>query len=243
MINLSKLSTDPPKGIKKEQAEKQVLKMKEQLFDLQNRLYAEKKHSLLIILQGMDAAGKDGTIRHVFSSIDPQGCNVKSFKKPTEEEAGHDFLWRVHPHTPAKGMISIFNRSHYEDILVPSVHKLLDKKTIKRRYDIINDFEESLRENDTIIIKLFLHLSRKEQKQRMRERLSKPHKKWKYQPDDLKEGKLWDDYMDVYEMILNECSEKIPWNIVPADHRWYRNYFVARKIVETLQGLKMEFPG
>ncbi len=242
MINLNKESTNPKEGIEKKYAEEETLRLKEKLYKLQNLLYAEHKHSLLIILQGMDAAGKDGTIRHVFSSVDPQGCNVKSFKAPTEEEASHDFLWRVHPHAPAKGMIQIFNRSHYEDILFPTIHKTIDKKILKKRFDIINNFEESLTASGTTILKFFLHISRNEQKKRLAERLSNVHKKWKYNPDDLKEAKRWNDYMKVYEHIFDRCNPSVPWHIVPADHRWYRNYVVAKKIVSTLKDMKMKFP-
>lgn len=242
MVNLSKLSTEHPKDIDKETAEQAVTVFKDELFKLQNVLYAQQKHSLLIILQGMDASGKDGTIRHVFSCVNPQGCMVRSFKSPTELEKLHDFLWRVHAETPAKGMMQIFNRSHYEDILYPSVHGLLPEKTIEKRFDEINSFEEQLTENGTVIIKFFLHISKKEQSRRIEDRMNDPHKKWKYDPADKQESKHWDDYMKVYEQIIQRCGKNIPWHIVPADDKWYRNYYVAKTIADTLKSLKMSYP-
>jgi PPK2 family polyphosphate:nucleotide phosphotransferase len=242
MIHLSKLPTGPDKSIDRKKTEKEILKYKEQLFSLQNILYAEKKHSLLIILQGMDAAGKDGTIRHVFSSMNPMGVNVKPFKAPTEEEKMHDFLWRVHPHAPAKGMIQLFNRSHYEDILVPTVHKTLDEKVIERRYDIINSFEQNLSDSGTIILKFFLHISQEEQKERIEKRQTVSHKKWKYDPADAAEEHNWKKYMKLYEKIFERCSSEFPWIVIPSDHKWYRNYLIAKEIIKTLQSLKMKYP-
>jgi PPK2 family polyphosphate:nucleotide phosphotransferase len=242
MDSLNKMPTEPSKKINRKKAEKETLELKEKLFNLQNILYAEHKHSLLIILQGSDASGKDGTVRHVFSSMNPMGINVKAFKAPTPEEMDHDFLWRVYPHVPAKGMIEIFNRSHYEEILVPTVHKALPEKVIKKRYDVINSFEENLVENGTIILKFFLHISKKEQAERIKERLKVPHKMWKYDPADKREEVSWDKYMEVYENIFQKCSPKIPWIMVPADRKWYRNYFVAKTIVDTLESLKMKYP-
>jgi len=177
MINLSKELTNPDKSIDKKTTQEELLELQEQMASLQNLLFAEKKHSLLIILQGMDAAGKDGTVKHVFSSTNPMGVNVKAFKEPTQEEKDYNFLWRVHPHVPAKGMIEIFNRSHYEDILVPTVHKTIEKKILERRYDIINSFEQVLSDSGTVILKFFLHISKGEQKKRIKERLTVPEKK------------------------------------------------------------------
>lgn len=242
MINLSKSPTVPDKKIDKKATQKELAKLEEQMPALQNLLYAEKKHSLLIILQGMDAAGKDGTIKHVFSSMNPMGVNVKAFKEPTEEEKEHDFLWRVHPHVPAKGMIEIFNRSHYEDILVPTVHKTIDTRLIENRYAIINSFEQNLADSGTVILKFFLNISKKEQKKRIEERLTIPEKNWKYDSADTREEKNWDAYMKVYEKIMDRCSPKFPWLIVPSDHKWYRNYFIAKEIVKTLESLKMKYP-
>ncbi len=242
MMNLSKTSTEPDKDIDKKKTEEETLDLYKQQAPLQNLLYAEKKHSLLIILQGMDAAGKDGTIKHAFSSMNPMGIEVKAFKAPTDEEKNYDFLWRVHPHTPAKGMVQIFNRSHYEDILVPTVHKSLDKQIIERRYDIINSFEQCLVDSGTVILKFFLHISKEEQKNRIAERLNIPHKRWKYDPADSTEEKNWDAYVETYEKIFEKCSKELPWFIVPADRKWYRNYFIANEIVKTLKALKMKYP-
>ena len=243
MINLAKEPTESKKEIDRKKTEEETEKLKAELFDLQNLLYAEHKHSLLVILAGMDAAGKDGTVRNVFSCMNPMGINVKAFKVPTEEELDYDFLWRVHKHTPAKGMIQIFNRSHYEDILVPTVHKTMDTEIIERRYKIINGFEKSLVDSGTVILKFFLNISKEEQKERIAERLEDKKKMWKYDPADKREANKWDDYMKVYERIFEECSPKIPWAIVPADHKWYRNYLIAKEMVSTLKNLKMKFPG
>jgi PPK2 family polyphosphate:nucleotide phosphotransferase len=242
MINLSKEPTESDKSIDRKTTEAETKSLTDEMSSLQTLLFAEKKHSLLIILQGMDAAGKDGTIKHVFSSMNPMGVNVKAFKEPTEEEKDHVFLWRVYPHTPAKGMIEIFNRSHYEDILVPSVHKTLDKKLLERRYDIINYFEQNLFDNGTVILKFFLHISKEEQKERIEERQKDPQKKWKYDPADSSEAGHWDTYMETYEKIFERCGPEFPWIIIPADHKWYRNNLIAKEIVKTLKSLKMKYP-
>ena len=242
MKTLNDISTNAPDNIKKSDANKELLKLHKQLFTLQNLFYAEGKHSLLIILQGMDTSGKDGTIRQVFSCINPQGCRVKSFKTPTAEEKLHDFLWRIYANLPEKRMIQIFNRSHYEDILFPVVHGLLDKKEIQERHEIINKFEEHLQKNGTIILKFFLHISKEEQHKRLEKTLTNPEKKWKYNEDDKKEAKKWDDYMNAYKNVLDGCGKHNPWMIVPADQKWYRNYLVATTIVETFENLKMKYP-
>ncbi|MGP8215649.1 MAG: PPK2 family polyphosphate kinase [Bacteroidia bacterium] len=242
MINLAKEPTRSELAIDRKKTEEETIKLRDKLFELQNVLFAERKHSLLIILQGMDASGKDGTIRHVFSFMNPMGINVTAFKAPTEEEKEHDFLWRVHKHAPAKGMIQIFNRSHYEDILVPTVHGDIDKKLVEKRYDIINSFEQNLHDSGTVILKFFLHISKEEQKKRLKERLTEPTKKWKYDPADKREAEHWDDYMKVYEKIFDKCSPEIPWIIVPADHKWYRSYIIAKEMVKTLKSLDMKYP-
>lgn len=216
--------------------------MHEELFSLQNLFYAEGKHALLIVLQGMDTAGKDGTIRHVFSCVNPQGCLVRSFKTPTEEEKSHDFLWRIYANLPEKGMFQIFNRSHYEDILFPVVHQLIDTKEIERRHQAINEFEAHLKDSGTIVLKFFLHISRKEQNKRINIRLKDPEKRWKYNPADKKEAKLWDEYLDAYQAMIDKCSKNSPWLIVPSDHKWYRNYLIAKTMVKTLENLKMKYP-
>jgi PPK2 family polyphosphate:nucleotide phosphotransferase len=211
--------------------------------ELQNLLYAERKHALLIVLQGMDASGKDGTIRHVMSGLNPQSCYVRSFKQPTPEELGHDFLWRVHHVVPARGEIGIFNRSHYEDVLVVRVHDLVPRNIWKRRYDQIKAFEKILAQNDTVILKFFLHTSRDEQRVRLQERLDDPTKRWKVAPSDFTERKCWDAYQEAYEEALTRCSTAAaPWFVIPADRKWFRNWAVSEVIVETLKGLKMKFP-
>jgi PPK2 family polyphosphate:nucleotide phosphotransferase len=216
---------------------------RKRLDDLQYLLYAERKHALLIILQGLDTSGKDGTIRHVMSGVNPQGCRVTSFKQPSAEELAHDFLWRAHLAAPEKGMIGIFNRSHYEDVLVVRVHNLVPKKVWKERYDEINLFEKLLAENEVKILKFFLHISKKEQKRRLDERIADPNKNWKLSPADFAERKYWDDYTDAYQDALSCCSTKYaPWFVIPADHKWFRNYAVSKIIVETLEDLHMEFP-
>ena len=213
------------------------------LDELQDLFYAEKKRALLVVLQGMDAAGKDGTIRHVMSGVSPQGCSVKSFKVPNSEELAHDFLWRIHKAVPEKGMFGIFNRSHYEDVLVVRVHNLVSKDVWKARYDQINRFEKNLAANDVKILKFFLHISREEQEKRFQERLHDPRKKWKYSKADPAERKRWDDYVTAYEAVLSRCStEYAPWFIIPSDHKWFRNLAISRIIVETLEEFDMHYP-
>jgi PPK2 family polyphosphate:nucleotide phosphotransferase len=240
--NLIHLPTTAPETILKKEANKQLKALNKKLVALQNLFFAEKKHSLLIVLQGMDASGKDGTIRHVLSGINPQGCNVKSFKSPTEEEKAHDFLWRIVPHFPAKGYIQVFNRSHYEDVLFPVVHKLIDKKEVQERLEMINHLERHLQKNNTIVLKFYLHISQKEQKVRLNKRIKDPLKRWKYNPDDKKEARQWKDYMEAYQHIFEGCQSTNPWFLVPADAKWYRNFFIAKTIVEKLESLKMKYP-
>ena len=240
---LSAIDTVPTKKFEKEPIKAKTKDYIDQLSELQNLLFAQSKHSLLIILQGMDASGKDGVIKEVFSGTNPMGCRVNGFKKPSEEEMGHEFLWRIHKNVPPKGMIHIFNRSHYEDVVIQRVHKWVDMPTIKRRYEHINAFEQLIQENNTIILKFYLHVSQKEQMERLKERLSDPRKMWKYNPNDLAESKRWNEYMSAYEDAFNACGPKIPWIIVPSDKNWYKEYIVAKTIVEVLSNLKMEYPG
>jgi PPK2 family polyphosphate:nucleotide phosphotransferase len=210
---------------------------------LQYLMYAERRHALLIVLQGMDAAGKDGTIRHVMSGFNPQGCRVTPFKEPSREEADHDFLWRVHRAVPLKGDIAIFNRSHYEDVLVARVRTLVPQEVWSRRYEQINQFESLLKESGVTIVKLFLHVSKDEQKQRFEERLKDPTKQWKLALGDFENRKYWDEYMAAYEDALARCStDAAPWYIIPADRKWVRNLAVSQILVETLESLKMKFP-
>jgi PPK2 family polyphosphate:nucleotide phosphotransferase len=215
----------------------------EELDSLQRVLYAENRRAVLVVLQGMDASGKDGTIRHVMSGLNPQGVTVVPFKVPSDEERAHDYLWRVHKVTPRFGHIAIFNRSHYEDVLVVRVHELVPKKVWKKRYKQINFFERILTENNTVILKFFLHISKDEQKRRLEERLKDPKRHWKFSEKDVDERRFWDDYRAAYEDALTECSTKrAPWYIIPADHKWYRNLVVAETIVEALRGLDLQYP-
>ena len=213
------------------------------LTHLQYLLYAEKKHALLIVLQGIDAAGKDGTCWHVMSAMNPQGTSVTGFKQPSEEERAHDFLWRIHPHTPKLGQVAVFNRSHYEDVLVVRVHKLLPKKVWSQRYDLINDFEKMLADHGTTIIKLFLYISPEEQLERFKQRLDDPQRQWKISDSDYKERAFWNDYIKAYEDMLEKCSTKhAPWYVIPSNHKWFRNLAVSRIIADTLADLDMKMP-
>lgn len=215
----------------------------ERLDELQYLMYAEHRNALLIVLQGMDAAGKDGTIRHVMTGLNPQGCRVTPFKTPSREEADHDFLWRVHRAIPLKGDIAIFNRSHYEDVLIARVRKLVPKEVWSRRYEQINQFEGLLKENGVTVVKFFLHISKDEQKKRFEERLKDPTKQWKLAAGDFESRKYWDEYMAAYEDALARCStDAAPWYIIPADRKWVRNLAVSHIVVETLEALKMKFP-
>jgi PPK2 family polyphosphate:nucleotide phosphotransferase len=214
-----------------------------ELMTLQDRLYAESGQALLVVLQAMDAGGKDGTVKHVFAGTNPQGVRVTSFKQPTEDELAHDFLWRIHPQAPRHGYIGIFNRSHYEDVLVARVHELVDESVWRRRYRHINHFEALLHDADTRIVKLFLHISREEQAERLRKRLEDPTKRWKFQRGDLAERERWDDYMAAYdEAITRTSTEHAPWYVVPADHKWFRNWAVSRIVIETLEAMDPRYP-
>lgn len=240
---LKNIPTRAPSGFDKQETKDKLAKILTELDELQNLLYAERQHSLLIIVQGMDASGKDGLTRDVFTSMNPQGVNVSSFKEPTDEELSHDFLWRIHKQTPAKGMIQVFNRSHYEDVLITRVHGMITDKEAERRMDAINDFERLLKEhNNTTILKFYLHISHAEQKKRLQERIEMPQKQWKYNADDFKESSLWSKYMKCYEDVFANCNE-IPWHIIPSDQNWYKSYLVASKIKEKLEGFRMHYPG
>jgi PPK2 family polyphosphate:nucleotide phosphotransferase len=235
----------PPRSLDAddEALDRKMEKLHIRLGELQNALYAESKRSLLVVLQARDAGGKDGTIRRVFSSVNPQGCTVTAFKAPTGVELAHDFLWRVHAAVPAHGLIGIFNRSHYEDVLAARVHKLVPAKVWKQRYDQINDFERMLTENGVTIVKFFLHISKEEQRVRLCERLLDPAKNWKFQPDDLEERELWDEYTRAYIDVFRKCSTKYaPWFLVPADRKHARDYLVLEKIVSTLEEMDPKYP-
>jgi PPK2 family polyphosphate:nucleotide phosphotransferase len=222
-------------GLKRQEAEKKTARLIEELVELQELLYAARRQSVLVILQGRDTSGKDGTIRHVAGPLDSQGCTVASFKVPTEEELAHDFLWRVHTRTPPAGQIQIFNRSHYEDVLVARVHKLVAKQVWRSRYEHINAFERLLADSSTIILKFYLHISRDEQEERLLKREEDPTKSWKLSVDDWKEREYWDDYTAAYEDALKRCcTEYAPWFIVPADKKWFRNLAVAETLRDAL---------
>lgn len=215
----------------------------QRLQNLQERLYAENQRSLLIVLQSTDTGGKDGTIKHVFSGVNPQGCRVWSFKTPSTEEANHDFLWRYHQRTPQRGMIAIFNRSHYEDVLIVRVKDMVPENVWRERYHVINEFESMLTLNNITVIKFFLHISKDEQKRRLESRLADPDKHWKFSRNDIKERQLWDDYHVAFEDAINNCStQHAPWYIVPANKKWYRNLVVARTIADTLEAMNPQYP-
>lgn len=239
---LPNISTKAPESFSKKETQKATKKLLRQLQKLQDVLFAESKHSLLIVLQGLDASGKDGSVKGVFSGVNPMGCLVKAFKKPTEEEYRYDFLWRIHRHVPGKGMISIFNRSHYEDVLVPRVHGWIGREEWERRFRHIVNFEALLVDSGTRILKFYLHISKEEQKQRLADRLIYPQKKWKYQEADLRESALWESYMPAFEDIFENCSRPVPWHIIPADENWYRDFLISKIIVQELQSLDMKYP-
>lgn len=242
-IKLSAIDTRAPKKMSKENIKKETQKLKFRIEELQNLMYAEGKHALLIILQGMDASGKDGTIKNVFDAVNPMGCRVVSFKKPTELEMKHDFLWRVHQQVPEKGIVHIFNRSHYEDVLIQRVHNWIDEKTVKQRFNHINDFEQLLVESNTVVVKFYLHISQDVQLKRLEERMTDITKMWKHNDNDLKERELWPAYMKAYEDVFLNCETAAPWTIVPADQNWYKEYVIAKRVVEELEKLDMKFPG
>jgi PPK2 family polyphosphate:nucleotide phosphotransferase len=230
-------------GFNKEQADDLLAHNVEQLFDLQYRLYASKTHALLVVFQAMDAGGKDGAVRHVMTGLNPQGCNVASFKTPTWIEREHDFLWRIHQNVPPLGNVGIFNRSHYEDVLVVRVKGLAAHDVWQGRYAQINHFEKMLSENGTVIVKFYLNIDKDEQKKRFQERIRDPQRNWKLSPDDFSERKRWDDYMRAYEDALTRCSTKVtPWYIIPSNHKWVRNLAISSILVETLEDLNLKFP-
>ncbi len=230
-------------GARKEDVDPQFDELQDQLQSLQKVLYAQNKHRILVVMQAMDTGGKDGCIKHVFSNIDPQGLHVSSFKKPSEEELAHDFLWRAHSKVPSTGQMVIFNRSHYEDIIAVRVKKIYPEEVWKRRQRHVIEFERMLAEEGTTIVKIFLHISKAEQKRRLEARLANPLKHWKFNPDDLVDRSHWDEFMNAYEDVIGKTSTEIaPWYVVPADRKWYRNLCVARIMLDTLKKLDMEFP-
>ncbi|GCE05661.1 polyphosphate kinase 2 family protein [Dictyobacter aurantiacus] len=229
-------------SFKHDEADEVLAQLGREMDELQELLAAAQHHSLLMVLQGMDTSGKDGTIRHVFSNMNPQGCRVTSFKVPTPEEAAHDFLWRINNAAPPKGVIGVFNRSQYEDVLVVRVHNLVPEDVWKRRYKEINHFEKRLADNGTIILKFFLHISRDEQAERLQARVDEKDKAWKISSSDFVERQYWDDYQQAYEDALSQCStDEAPWYIVPANHKWYRNLAIAQTLVDTMRKYKDEW--
>ena len=243
-LDLDKIPTGPvDTQFDKKSAYKEIERNAEEMADLFRRLYAENTRSILLVLQGMDTAGKDGTIRHVMRGVNPTSCQVVSFKKPSEVELDHDFLWRVHQHAPRKGNIAIFNRSHYEDVLVVRVHSLVDKSIWKERYRQINDFERLLSDTGTTIIKCFLHISKETQRERLQARIDEKESNWKFNFGDLAERKKWNDYQEAYTDALQKCNtEYAPWHIIPSDKKWYRNLVVSELLSDTLRGLAPSYP-
>jgi len=244
-VNLNKIDPDyKGQDLSKKSAESAIEKYCGKLKSLQQTLYAEKKHCLLVVVQALDAGGKDGTINHVMSAMNLQGTTVTGFKSPTALELEHDFLWRIRPHAPAKGMVAIFNRSHYEDVLVVRVHKLAPKDVWSERYELINDFEKLLRkQNNTHVIKFFLHISKEEQLERFKQRLDDPASNWKISGSDYKERALWDDYTEAFEDVFAETSTKdAPWYIIPSNHKWFRNLAVSQIVAATMEDLGLKMP-
>ncbi|MFD2784301.1 PPK2 family polyphosphate kinase [Hymenobacter rubripertinctus] len=242
-FDLTQLPSRAPKEFHKASIKRELKKIRQELIELQNRFYAANGHSVLIVLQGMDASGKDGLIRRVFSGINPQGVRVYSFKEPTERELAHDFLWRIHQQTPARGMMQVFNRSHYEDVLITRVEGLIDDKTARQRFSAINAFEELLQQAGTTVLKFYLHVSEKEQRERLAERVTDPAKHWKYEAGDEKKAGQWPAYRQVYEDVFRQCSPaSCPWHIVPADQNWYKAYVVAQTLRDALVALNPQYP-
>ncbi len=242
-FSLASIPSDDDQGLDEDYARKRLQKNLVDLQEFQERLYAEGRQSLLLVLQAMDTGGKDSTIRKIANDLNPQGCQVTGFKAPSHEELSHDFLWRVHDHAPPVGHIGIFNRSHYEDVLIVRVHELAPAALIEKRYRHINDFEQMLHDHGTQIIKIMLHISKDYQLSRLRRRLERPDKHWKFNPSDLKERDRWDKYMDAYELMLNHCStEHAPWYVIPAEKRWFRDVVVSEILVDAFADMNPQYP-
>ncbi|MCU0511118.1 MAG: polyphosphate kinase 2 family protein [Anaerolineae bacterium] len=242
-VHLRDYPCDDDGGLSRDEAEATTETLRAELVELQEKLYAEQKQSLLIVLQAMDTGGKDGTIRKVFSGVNPQGLKIAAFKAPTAAELAHDFLWRIHQQTPPRGYIGIFNRSHYEDVLIVRVNHLVPEKVWRKRYEHINHFEQALSDAGTRILKFFLHISKDEQRERLQERLADPAKHWKFSTGDLPVREKWDEYMQAYSDAIHHCHrDHAPWHIVPANRKWYRNYVVMRAVVEQLREMSPQYP-
>lgn len=241
MIRLSDIPTRAPMGYEKEDIKRKTDRMARRIGELQHVMFAEKKHSILVVLQGMDASGKDGATRKVFHYCNPTGIDAYPFRKPTEEEFAHDFLWRIHRRAPAKGMIQIFIRSHYEDVLIQRVHKWIDDERVSARIKAINDWETLLMtDNNSTLLKFYMHISQERQKEKLQERIDDPLKHWKHNAADWKEAELWPQYMAAYEDAINRSV--VPWIIAPVDQRWYRDYFIAEQVLATMESLRFELP-
>jgi PPK2 family polyphosphate:nucleotide phosphotransferase len=238
---LNNIDSSPPNHLKKKEIKGELKQLKEKMIAFQKKMNAQGKYSLLLVFQGMDASGKDGATRRVLEGVNPSGIKVKSYKKPTDEEFAHDFLWRVHQHTPAKGMIQVFNRSHYEDILVPSVMGYIPKEEIEKRYELINSFEKLLEHNGTKVLKFYLHVSKEEQLVRLQERIDNPEKHFKHNDGDWETRENWDSYMGVYKSLFDKCND-IPWHIIPSDENWYKTNLITEKIIAAFESMDLEWP-
>ena len=238
---LTKINTRASKSLDKKEIKKENIKLAAKIGGLQYQMAAEAKHSILVILQGMDASGKDGATRHVFSDCNPNGCEVQSFKVPSSEELSHDFLWRVHKYAPAKGMIQVFNRSHYEDIMVPVLNNTISKKDLKKRFDHINDFEELLSDNDTTVIKIYLHVSSEEQRERLQERMTNPKKHWKHNPDDRNKADRYKEMLGIYDDIFDEC-DRVPRHVVSADQNRNKVNQISKIVLKALEDMELTWP-
>ena len=244
-VDLRRMATDDNGGMEKSDPAVGALatRLNSRVEELQELLYADGRHKVLVVLQATDTGGKDGTIRHVFEGVNPQGVKVASFKRPTEVELAHDYLWRVHRHTPASGEIVVFNRSHYEDVLVVRVHGLVPEKHWKKRYDHIRNFEQLLADEGTTIVKIFLHISKHEQRERLQQRLDDPERHWKFAMGDLDERKHWDDYQEAFAAMLEKTStDDAPWYVIPADRKWFRNLVISQLLIDTLESLNLRYP-
>ncbi|PNY80839.1 polyphosphate kinase 2 family protein [Deinococcus koreensis] len=241
-VKLEDWKTDDDGGLEEDDAKVLLDELEDQLFDLQERLYAERQQSLLIVLQARDAGGKDGVVKKVVGQFNPNGLKITNFKQPTEDELAHDFLWRIHAHTPGKGMIGVFNRSHYEDVLVTRVYSMIDNKTAKTRLKHIRAFEELLTDNGTRVVKFYLHISPEEQKERLQARLDEPEKNWKFNPGDLKDREHWEAFTEAYQDALSTSTDEAPWYVVPADHKWYRDLVISQVLVSILNDMNPQFP-
>lgn len=242
MKNLNDISTKPPKVFDKKEIKKEIKALREEFLDLQTKMYAQGKYSLLVVLQGMDASGKDGLVKNVFKGLPAYGISVKSFKVPSKEELAHDFLWRVHQATPKKGQIKVFNRSHYEEVLVVRMLGYVDDEAAKNRFRLLNNFEEIVAQNNTIIEKFYLHTSYEEQEVRLKERMTNPEKYWKHNDGDWEMRTKWNEFRGYYQEMIDNCSEPFAWSIIPADENRYKEVLVLRKLVDTLKNLDLKYP-